>query len=140
MGERWLKAEEEIIRTDYPTGTRAEIIELIPDRTWGQIGVHARRMGIHRTSTAWGNSIREGRKTLRGAWSDKDNERFDNVYPHLTRVELLAAFPSKGWLALRSHAQRRGIHRTTEATKRQIRIGQKEGRKIAEEERRRNES
>ena len=123
MGERWLKAEEEVIYTHYPTAPRTEILKLIPDRTWAQIGVHARRMRVLRTSATWGNSIREGRKTLRGAWSDEDNGRFDKIYPHLTHAELLAAFPSKSWLAIRAHAQRRDIHRSVEATGREIQIG-----------------
>ena len=135
MGERWLKAEEEVIRTHYPTAPRAEILKLIPDRTWAQIGVHARRMRVLRTSETWGNSIREGRKTLRCAWSDEDNDRFDKLYPHLTRAKLLVAFPSKSWLAIRSHAQRRDLHRSVEATGCEINIGRERARKIAEEER-----
>jgi hypothetical protein len=123
MGERWLKTEEEVIRTHYPTAPRQKILKRIPDRTWAQIGDHARRMRVLRTSATWGNSIREGRKTLEGAWSDEDNDRFDKIYPHLTHVELLAAFPSKSWLAIRSHAQRRDIHRSVEATGREINIG-----------------
>ena len=53
MGVRYLKTEDQNIEVYYPTATRAEILELIPNRTWAEIGVHARRMGIHRTSKAW---------------------------------------------------------------------------------------
>lgn len=129
MGARYLKIEDTVIEVDYPTATKAEILELIPNRTWEEIGVHARKMGIHRTSKAWGNSVREGRKLHKDAWTDQQNELFDVLYPEQTRVQLLAAFPNRSWLALQSHAQKRHIHRTREAIGRQMNIGRKNARK-----------
>lgn len=120
MGARYLKIEDTVIEVHYPTATRAEILELIPNRTWGQIGVHARNKGIHRTSKARGNSVREGRKSHKDAWTDQQNELFDALYPKQTREQLLAAFPNRSWLALQSHAQKRSIHRTPEAIRTQI--------------------
>jgi hypothetical protein len=125
MGARYLQVEERVIAEDYPFCSRAEILDKIPGRTWKQIGTHARRMGVHRTSQTWGNSIREGRKTLKNAWSTAENKRFDRVYPKLTRARLLDAFPSRTWLGIRAHAQRRHLHRTHEATGRQINIGRR---------------
>jgi hypothetical protein len=129
MGERYLKAEEEAIRELYPTATRFEILSRIPDRTWGEIGVKARKMGIHRTKEAKGESVREGRKKLKHSWSDAANERFDLVYPNLTRAHLLNAFSSRTWLSIVSHAQKRHLHRTREAVGREISIGREEARK-----------
>ena len=129
MGARYLKDEEGVIIADYPTASRAEILEKIPGRTWEQISAHAWRMGVHRTSQAWGDSIREGRKMLRGTWSMPDDERLDRVYPKLTRAQLCATFPSRTWLGIRAHAQRRRLHRTHEATGRQINIGRENARK-----------
>jgi hypothetical protein len=129
MGARYLKIEDTVIEVHYPTAPRAEILELIPNRTWAQIGVHARKKGIHRTSKAWGNSIREGRKTLRDTWSDEDNKKLDSLYPNATHAQLLAAFPSRVLTAIRDRAQRRGLHRTREATGRQIQIGRKEAKR-----------
>jgi hypothetical protein len=126
MGERWLKAEEAVIPTHYPTARRWEILALIPDRTWVEIGVKARKMGIHRNKEAKGNSIREGRKTHKDAWSDLQNERFDRLYPTETREELLAAFPNRTFVSIQSHAQKRHIHRSREATGRQMNIGREE--------------
>jgi hypothetical protein len=123
MGERWLKLEEEVIRTHYPTAPRAEILELIPNRTWGQIGVHARTMGVHRNSQAWGNSVREGRKTLRDSWSVEENMQLIKFYPHHTRAEVCAALPRRSWAAIGSHAHRLGIEKTREAKVREIQIG-----------------
>jgi hypothetical protein len=129
MGERYLKAEEEAIRELYPTATRFEILSRIPDRTWGEIGVKARTMGIHRIKEAKGDSIREGRKTHKDAWSDLQNERFDRLYPTETREELLAAFPNRTFVSIRSHAQKRHIHRSREATGRQMNIGREEAKR-----------
>ena len=123
MGERWLKAEEEIIRTDYPTAPRAEIVELIPDRTWGQIGVHARTMGVHRTSETWGNSVREGRKLLPDSWSVSENMQLIKFYPRHTRAEICAALPRRAWKSIRCHARRLDLSRTREAKVREIQIG-----------------
>jgi hypothetical protein len=129
MGERWLKVEEEAIVNHYPTASRTKIWELIPNRTFAQIGVHARTMGVHRTSQAWGNSILEGRKALKDIWSTLDNERLDRMYPVYTRVQLCAAFPSRTLRGILSHAQRRHLHRTPEATGREINIGRENARK-----------
>lgn len=129
MGARYLKTEDEAIYKYYPTAARNEILKKIPDRTWEQIGVRARRMGIHRISQAWGNSIREGRKKTKGAWSDADNDRFDRYYPHSTRVSLLTFFHPRTWLAIQSHAEKRHLHRTREAVGRQIQIGRENARK-----------
>ena len=123
MGARYLKTEDEVIERDYPIASRAEILERIPNRTWAQIGVKARNMGIHRTSKAWGNSVREGRKLCRDAWTDQQNELLDALYPEQTYAQLLAAFPTKTITAIRSHAQQRHLHRTREAVGRQINIG-----------------
>lgn len=134
VGARYLKTEEATIVSHYPTAPRDKILKLIPNRTWAQIGVKARKMGIHRTSKAWGNSTREGRKLHKDAWTDQQNELFDRLYPTETRVQLLAAFPDKAWTALQSHAQKRHLHRTSEATRREMQIGKKNARKKGEEQ------
>ena len=123
MGARYLKTEDEVILRYYPTAPRFEILERIPNRTWDQIGAHARKRRIHRTSKAWGISVREGRKKLKHSWSDAANERFDLVYPNLTRAHLLNAFPSRTWPSITSHAQKRHLHRTREAKAREMNIG-----------------
>jgi hypothetical protein len=99
MGDRYLKAEEEVIQTHYPTSRRREILALIPSRTWSEIGVKARKMGIHRTKEAKGDSIREGRMML------------------------------KCLKSIFSHARRRYLHRTKEAKARQVQIGREEEKK-----------
>ena len=129
MGARYLKTEDDAIRRYYPTASHAEILEFIPNRTWAQIGGHARKKGIHRTPKAWSNSVREGRKILKHSWSYKDNYLFDRLYPTQTREQLLCAFPGKSWLALQSHAHKRHIHRTREAIRRQMNIGRENARK-----------
>jgi hypothetical protein len=134
MGNRYLKAEEEAIRELYPTATQFEIRSRIPDRTWAEIGVKARKMGIHRTTEAKGDSIREGRVLLKNAYSFTDNYLFDRLFPIKTHAELLAAFPGRSFKALISHAQRRHLHRTKEAKARQVQIGREEvKRKLSEE-------
>jgi hypothetical protein len=137
MGARYLKAEEDVIVNYYPTAPRAEMLERIPDRTWNQIGVHARHMRVLRTTSAWGNSIREGRKNLKHSWSDEDNDKFDRYYPHSTRSALLNFFYPRTWFSIQSHAQKRHLHRTREAVGRQINIGREEARE--EKRRRKNE-
>jgi len=129
MGDRWLKSEEFEIVNHYPTATRTEMLLRVSERTWAQIGVHARCMRVSRTSEAWGNSIREGRKALEHAWSDTDNKRFDVMYPTATHAQLLAAFPDKSRKAILSHAQKRHLHRTREAAGRQINIGRANARR-----------
>lgn len=125
MGARYLKVEEAAIRDHYSTATRTEMLEHLPDRTWSQIGVHARRIGVHRTTQAWGNSIRDGRKEIKGAWRGNENESLDGLYPYLTRKDLLIVFYPRTWLAIQSHAEKRHLHRTPEAVGRQIQIGKK---------------
>jgi len=123
MGARWLKAEETEIVNHYSTASPAEMCERIPDRTWREIGVHARHMRILRTTKARGDSIREGRKILAHSWSDRDNERFDSMYPTATHAQLFAAFPARTRKSIRSHAQKRHLYRMREAAARQISIG-----------------
>jgi len=89
-------------------------------------------MRILRTTKARGNSIREGRKTLKHAWSDKDNEQFDLIYPTYTHVQLLLAFPSRTRKSIQAHAQKRHLHRTREAAGRQIHIGREDARRKEE--------
>ena len=125
MGSRYLKVEEAAIRDLYPTVSPTDMLECIPDRTWSQIGVHARRMGIHRTTRAWGNSIRNGKKEIKGAWTDTENERFDGLYPFSTRASLLDIFYPRTWLAIQSHAEKRHLRRTREAVSREIKMGKK---------------
>lgn len=129
MGARYLKVEEAAIRDLYPTVSPTDMLERIPDRTWSQIGVHARRMGIHRSTLAWGNSIRDGRKEIKGAWTDAENERFDKTYPYLVRSSLLVLFSPRTWLAIQSHAEKRHLRRTREAVGREIKIGRENARK-----------
>lgn len=129
MGARWLKVEEEVIQKKYPIATKEEILMLIPNRTWAQIGVHARRMGVHRTTQSWGNSVREGRKANKDAWNDQQNALFDRLYPIRTREQLLVAFPNRTYFAIQSHAQRRHLYRTKEAGARQVGIGRRNARK-----------
>jgi hypothetical protein len=130
MGERWLKAEEAVILTHYPTARRWKILALIPDRTWEEIGAKARKMRVLRTTQSKGDSIREGRKSHKDAWSDLQNERFDRLYPIVTREELLAAFPNRTFVSIQSHAQKRHIYRSREATGRQMNIGREEAKRI----------
>jgi hypothetical protein len=125
MGARYLKGEEAVIRSHYPTSRRWEILALIPDRTWVQIGVKARTMGIRRTKAAKGDSICEGRKRSGYLWSDSDNVKFDLLYPTATHEQLLNTFHTKTWISLRSHAEKRDIHRTKEAKARQVKIGRR---------------
>jgi hypothetical protein len=130
MGERWLKAEEAVIQTHYPTSRRWQILALIPGRSWVEIGAKARKMGIHRTKEAKGDSIREGRMMLKSTYSDDENERFDKIFPTATHAELLAAFPDRTINSIFSHARRRHLHRTKEAKARQVQIGREEAKKI----------
>lgn len=129
MGARWLKAEEKEIVDHYPTASPTEMCRRIPDRTWSQIGVHARHMRVLRTTTAWGNSVRQGRKTLKHAWSDRDNEHFDKIYPVVTHAQLRVAFPGRTRKSIQSHAQKRHIHRTREAAGKEINIGRRNARR-----------
>jgi hypothetical protein len=134
MGERYLKAEEAVIRAHYPTSRRWNILALIPSRTWAEIGVKARKMGIHRNKEAKGDSIREGRMMLKCAYSDGENERFDRIYPTSTHAELLVAFPDRTLNSIFSHARRRHLHRTKEAKAIQMKIGREEAKKADKNE------
>jgi hypothetical protein len=138
MGSRYLKVEETVIVEDYPFCSRAKILEKIPGRTWEQIGVHARSMGVHRTSQTWGNSVREGRKHLPDSWTLAENLLLNQFYPQHTRAEICAALPRRAWKAIRCHARRLDTARTREAKARQIQIGRGNARK-EEEERTQNE-
>jgi hypothetical protein len=87
-------------------------------------------MRVLRTTQSKGDSIREGRKSHKDAWSDLQNERFDRLYPIVTREELLAAFPNRTFISIQSHAQKRHIYRSREATGRQMNIGREEAKRI----------
>jgi hypothetical protein len=129
MGARYLKAEEAVILSHYPTSRRWEILALIPGRTWVEIGAKARKMRVLRTSAAKGQSVREGRKVLTSSWSFKDNFLLDRLYPTATHAELLDAFQNRTLKSIFSHARRRGLHRSKEAKARQVKIGRKEAKK-----------
>jgi len=128
MGARYLKAEEEEIVNYYPTASSTEMCKRIPHRTWAQIGARARRMGVHRTPQAKGNSVRDGRKSLKDAWSDSDNERFDTIYPNVTHTQLFVAFPDRTLSSIQAHASDRHLYRTREAKVKQIAIGRENAR------------
>lgn len=132
MGGRYLKVEDELIMMHYPTATREEIKRLIPTRTWDQIGVRARRMNVYRMTKAKGTSILEGRKESGYIWSDSDNAKFDLLYPTATQAQLLATFHTRTWISIRSHAEKRKIHRTREAKGRQMNIGCRNARREKE--------
>jgi hypothetical protein len=123
MGARYLKVEEAVIRKYYPTAARWKIMGMIPDRTWVEISVKARKMGIHRTSAAKGNSVREGRASLKNSYDHSENNLLDRLYPSATHAELLEAFPTRTLPSLFAHARRRGLHRSKEAKARQVKIG-----------------
>jgi hypothetical protein len=129
MGARYLKAEEAVIQSHYPTSRRWEILALIPGRTWIEIGVKARKMEIHRNKDAKCDSIREGRMLLKSTYSDAENERLYMIYPTATHAELLDAFPNRTIKSIFSHARRQGLHRSKEAKARQVKIGREEARK-----------
>jgi len=129
MGARYLKVEDEAIKAHYPTATRREILRLIPTRTWNQIGVRARRINVYRTTKAKGTAIIESRKESGYLWSDSDNIKFDLLYPGATQEQLLNTFHTKTWSSIRSHAEKRGIHRTREAIGRQMNIGRRNARR-----------
>lgn len=129
MGERYLKAEEVVIQSHYPTSRRWEILALIPGRTWVEIGAKARKMGIHRNKDAKGDSIREGRMLLKSTYSFTENVRFDRIYPTATHAELLDAFPKRTLKSIFSHARRQGLHRSKEAKARQVKVGRENARK-----------
>jgi len=122
MGNRYLKVEDEAIRKYYPTATRQEILQRIPNRTWIQIGARAIRIGVHRSTQAKGDSIREGRKALENSWED-DKDMFLALFPVATRAQILKAFPRRTWLSIQSYAGRLHLHRSREAIGRQISIG-----------------
>lgn len=115
MGARYLKAEEAVIRSHYPSSRRWEILALIPGRTWVEIGAKARKMKIHRTSAAKGDSIREGRALLESTYGTLENILFDRLYSSATHAQLLDAFPKRTLKSIFSHARRRGLHRSKEA-------------------------
>jgi hypothetical protein len=129
MGARYLKTEDTVIAAKFPTASREEMLKRIPNRTWPQICAHANRKGILRTHQAKGNSIREGRKKLRGAWSDDENNRFNELYPVATHEELLLAFPNRSIAGLTSHAHRQRLFRSHEAKGIQLKIGRENARK-----------
>jgi uncharacterized lipoprotein YddW (UPF0748 family) len=129
MGERYLKAEEAVILSHYPTSRRWKILSLIPGRTWAEIGVKARKMGIHRTKEAKGDSIREGRMLLKSTYEFSENTLLDKIYPTATHAELRDAFPNRTLKSIFSHARRRDLHRTKETKARQMKIGREEAEK-----------
>ncbi|MEA1997703.1 MAG: hypothetical protein U9N61_00045 [Euryarchaeota archaeon] len=136
MGARYLKYEEDTIRNCFPTATRSQLLQSIPNRTWSQILAHANRMDIHRTTKAKGNSIREGRKKLKDTWSDADNAKVDMLYPISTLADLAVFFPHRTLTAILTHACRRNLHRTRETINREIGIGRKNARAQKEREER----
>ena len=125
MGSRYLKTEDEVLFSDYPTASREKILEKIPNRTWPQLSAHARRRGIHRATEAKGDSIREGRKELRGSWTNAENDRFRRLYPVMSQKLLLDAFPKRSMSALSSHAYTLKVRRTREAKACAVEIGRR---------------
>ena len=129
MGARYLKVEDEVLINDYPTAWRKEILDKIPGRTWEELSAHARRKGIHRTAKAKGDSVREGRKTLKNTWSDAENDKFRRLYPVVSYIHLLGAFPKRSISALHAHAYILKVKRTREAKASAVKIGRENARK-----------
>ena len=61
MGERYLKEENQTLIQMYPTATKSEILVAIPGRGWIALCIHAKRLGIYRTTAARGLQIWAGR-------------------------------------------------------------------------------
>lgn len=48
MNKRWTDPEKALIKRHYPTAPRADMLKLLPGRTWGAIQSKASALGVNR--------------------------------------------------------------------------------------------
>jgi len=62
MYNRWSDKDKEALRRLYSDASKEEILNTIPNRGWQAICETAHHYGLHRSYTAKGKAIREGKK------------------------------------------------------------------------------
>jgi hypothetical protein len=85
----WSKEEIEIIKREYPLNTKANILLLLPGRTFSSIQQCARKLGIKRDLYDW---------------SEEQINLLIKTYAHSTKKELCELFPTKSWSAIKQKA------------------------------------
>lgn len=94
----WTDEECEIIRNHYPTASKQEMIELLPNRKWASINAQASKLGVQRESFFW---------------SEDDIRYLRENYGYVSLTELESHYGGKfSGFAIKTKAQKIGC--TTE--------------------------
>ena len=94
MRKFWSESEIEVLRKNYPTSTKREMMALLPGRSAVSIGHKASRLGIS-------NEISN--------WTTTELEILRNGYSCLDKEELLRSLPKKRWTSIRHKASELGL-------------------------------
>ena len=89
MRSFWLDEEIEILRSNYPSKTKKEMLSLLPHKSQSSIMHKAHRIGISKTFYFWND---DELRILRDNWATK------------SRPEVLALLPNKDWCSVRHKA------------------------------------
>jgi hypothetical protein len=101
---RWTEAEEAILREHFRDARPARLRELLPGRTWMGIEKHGHALGLERRPPP-GGAV--GPRPRWQAWEIELVRRYYDA--RLTKAELRAALPRRGWSAIICQAGSLGL-------------------------------
>lgn len=95
---RWTDEEKRILRRLYVDGTRKEIMEALPDRSWTALRQKANSLGLKRRSKPW---------------SKEDEKILQRMYSSEPQGKILSSLnANRSWAAVKKKAQYMGVERT----------------------------
>jgi hypothetical protein len=112
-GTTWSKNEESLLQEIYPVGSKNEIIEKFPQRSWVSISQTARRLHLKRNFEALSKELSIASKSFNIGiiWTTTDDEQLKKHYPASPKSLLLKALPDKSYKQIRERARKLGIIR-----------------------------
>jgi hypothetical protein len=122
---KWTPAELEIMRANYATKTRKEMMVLLPNRSDFSIGSKAQDMGLKCLVKNTNINVN------RPEWSDWEKFHLQKVYADHTIYELLEMFPARSRQSIEQRAHSLGLKKNADVVTR-TRIASAKKTKIAQ--------
>lgn len=95
---QWTSPELSTLRKHYESASVADLLLMLPGRTYGVIKQKAKRLGLSRSH-------------LRTPWTEKDDATICQHYPHSSLETLLSLLPRRSLHAIRRRASDLGVVR-----------------------------
>lgn len=104
----WTDAELEVLKNHYAAASQDELMEMLPDRTWGAIAAKGTRLGLSRVGI-------QGVGGSEFAYTPEEDELVQRYYAD--EIDLREAMSTgRSAVSIRKRAKRLGIKRQREVT------------------------